>query len=67
MDECHCDECGCTGNHSCGCESANSTNSCELDNFLCCPCCNILGTEANKSRWPENNIAPDAEQIEMVF
>lgn len=65
--ELECSECGCTGNHSCGCESVSSSMGCALDSFECCPCCNALGKEGNLSRWPENNIKPDAVQIEMAL
>ena len=66
MSEYPCIECGCTGNRDCGADHVDPELGCTLSEDLCCPCCAILGKEANMARWPENNIKPDSEQEELL-
>lgn len=60
-----CQECGCIGNRSCGCEPVSEVWQCTLNEWLICRCCIDLGKEKNMARWPENNIKPDSIQINL--
>ena len=44
-----CEECGCTGNETCGAEPLGE--DCALDECGICPCCRVIGKEANVKRW----------------
>jgi hypothetical protein len=48
---CNCEECGCSGNFSCGVKPLDEKNLCTLDRLLVCPCCNMVGVVENKKRW----------------
>lgn len=58
MNNAPCVECGCIGNNECGCECVDEENQCTLDESLVCPCCNKLGAQKNKERWPNNTQQP---------
>jgi hypothetical protein len=51
-DDCTCEECGCTGNETCGAEPLGE--DCALDECGICPCCRVIGKEANVKRWKTN-------------
>ena len=37
-----CEECGCEGDNTCGHECLDSENECTVDEFIVCPCCNVV-------------------------
>ena len=50
-DACPCEQCGCTGNVSCGATPVDIDMYCTLNSVLICRCCDELGAQRNKERW----------------
>ena len=49
-----CEGCGCTGNETCGAKPLGE--DCALDECGNCPCCRVIGKEANVKRWKTKKL-----------